>query len=205
MCFADCIVTDFDGFRMAYVGGGGTLALTRAVFDTNNLFADNYGAAVVESDASGGSTVRLQESTFKGKPPEDLLPRLLADNRGSSDVATFYSDAEDPLVCAYEGAEQAAPPPQCVDTAPKSLESLEAGEFLSASSAWLIATQEVLLCIALLLIGVSYQRRSLRQVMQFVDRFRNSGTEFWAPGHRDRQRNVLAAELSCGLPGTLNS
>lgn len=140
--FADCIIADFDGFRMAYAGDGGKLAFTRTVFDTNNLFADNYGAAVVEADGEGGSAVRLQGCTFSGKPPGDIHPRLLADNRGFDDVATFYSDEEDPPVCTYTGLDQSSLPQNCISTAPKSLEDSEV-MFLSGNSAWLVETQEV--------------------------------------------------------------
>jgi hypothetical protein len=127
---------------MAYSGDGGKLAMTRTIFDSNFLFADNYGAAVVEADAAGGSAVRLQECTFAGKPPGETLPRLLADNRGVEEEAVFYSDSEDPVVCVYEGAGQVEPPPECKNDVPKVLQE-SADKFLSGCSAWLITIQEV--------------------------------------------------------------
>lgn len=115
--------------------------MTRTVLDANNLFADNYGASVVEADGDGDSAVRLQGCTFSGKPPGDILPRLLADNRGTDGVAEFFSDSEVPEVCTFEGDDPSTTPPLCEISVPKQLDATEG--FLNRSSGWLVETQKV--------------------------------------------------------------
>ena len=138
--------TDFDGNRVTRVLGGGAVSLVRCTFDDNNLFEDDGGAAIIQADGEvdkGGMQVRLEGCTFTNNTL-NALPTLLAENRGAPANATaaFFSDAEEPAVCVFEGPDLATGLPACVTTPARLLE--EAGDgFLTNDTDWFEDVQQV--------------------------------------------------------------
>ena len=138
--------TDFDGNRVTRVFGGGTVSMVGCAFDHNTLFEEDSGAAIIQADGEiekGGMQVRLDGCTFTNNTL-NALPTLLAENRGAlaNATAAFFSDAEEPDVCVFEGPDLATGVPDCVNSAPLPLD--EAGDgFLSDDDEWLEETQLV--------------------------------------------------------------
>ena len=114
------------------------MSLVNCSFTGNEIYSNNYGAAVVQAnalaDADGSTEVRLQGCSFSDNSPS-TLPVLLADNRaGDRNKGLFFSDDAAVLVCSYEGPMKGQPLPPCVYSAPAALGSAGDGnQFLDAS------------------------------------------------------------------------
>lgn len=130
---------------------GGTVSLVGVTLQGNTIIdtgtSDND--ALVLADAgddedtpatSPDTQIRMEGCTISGNT-KTSRPTLLADNRGVEYAqGSFFSDTATPQVCAYTGAEGAAT--KCTMSTPQPL-SAAGNRFLTASSAWLVDTQEV--------------------------------------------------------------
>lgn len=147
---AGCIFADFDGISVVSAYRGVAVSLVGCSFERNTLFPYDYGAAVIQADASAdysNTEVWLEGCIFSDNLPY-TLPALLADNR-ETDTAKgrFYSDSSSPTVCTYEGPDQFSTPPPCESSSPEPLAvpgSTATRGFLTASNSWLVDVQEVL-------------------------------------------------------------
>lgn len=131
------MVADWGGYGVIGVGNSGHVSLENCSFTGNEIYNNNYGAAVVQAnalaDADGSTEVRLQGCSFSDNSPS-TLPVLLADNRAGdrSKGLSFSDDAL--LVCSYEGPMKGQPLPPRVYSAPAALGSSgDGGLFLDTS------------------------------------------------------------------------
>lgn len=128
---ADCIVSRLGGAGapISIQGDGTTATFSRSHFSNNVAGGSGDAGAVIE--ASGASSVWLQECTFT----DNLEASPLGDSGGS---ARFFSDVRVPVWRAGDGpshtTEQLPPTPQ-------------SAQFLNVSHPWLLTVQEVRVAI----------------------------------------------------------
>lgn len=148
---ADCTFADFGGSFVATAYNGGSISFVRCSFDGNTLYPSLDGTSVIGA-ANAGSLVRLEECTFSDNTPT-TAPTLLVDNRecelclfvDDTSDSLIYSDSQSPSVCTYNEGSDFDEPLPCDTSAPKTLAESTGAGFLTASDAWFLQVQQVLL------------------------------------------------------------
>lgn len=146
---ADCTFADFEATQIIWVTDEAQLSLAVCQVDNNFILSKPsalFGAAIIIADSRCSRTdvqVRLQNCVFEEHARSEG-PALLADNRGASKQALFYSDSISPSVCTFNGP-SAKSPKTCDGTAPQEplLLAAAGGGFVSASDAWVLKTLQV--------------------------------------------------------------